>query len=169
GVPNTMNAHPHMTAEVCVVHNGIIENFLELRETLRKKGYPFASDTDTEVIPVLITDYIKQGLTPKQASAESRNMLYGAFALGAPFEDDPGATYMARRGSPQAIGHGDDAMYMASDAIALAPLTNRITYLQEGDWAILRADGAEIFDENDHPVNRLMVLSQTSGAAIGKG
>jgi glucosamine--fructose-6-phosphate aminotransferase (isomerizing) len=174
GVPNTLNAHPHMTDEVCVVHNGIIENFLALREELKAKGHVFTSETDTEVIPILMTDYVKQGMSPKDAFSTALKHLEGAFAIGVLFTRDPETVYFARRGSPLAVGHGpegdkDGPMYMASDAIALAPLTSRITYLQEGDWGMLRRGGVELFDAQGTKVQRPLVLSQTTGAAIGKG
>ncbi|MBI1276216.1 glutamine--fructose-6-phosphate transaminase (isomerizing) [bacterium] len=174
GVPNTLNAHPHMTAEVCVVHNGIIENFLALREELKTKGHSFTSETDTEVIPILMTDYVLQGLSPKEAFFESLKRLEGAFAIGVLFTRDPDTIYFARRGSPLAVGHGPEGekngpMYMASDAIALAPLTSRITYLQEGDWGMLQRGGVKLFDLHGTSVERPMVLSQASGASIGKG
>lgn len=168
GVPNTANAHPHMTSKVCVVHNGIIENFQKLRAELVAKGYKFESDTDTEVIPVLITSLLDSGENAETAFSLALAELSGAFAIAAIFRDDSNSIYAARRGSPLAIGHGDGEMYLASDAIALAPFSRRVTYLDEGDWAILSRDGVRIFDQNNRQVSRNITDSQATGMAADK-
>lgn len=169
GIPNETNAHPHATEQVAVVHNGIIENFQEIREELKAKGYVFLSQTDTEVIPNLITYYLKEGLEPKAAVSACLKRLDGAFALGIIFASHPDILIAARRGSPLAIGYGDNEMFIGSDAVALAPLTSRICYLDEGDWAVVTAAGAAIFDHEDRPVERQIKATALTGAAIGKG
>lgn len=168
GIPNTTNAHPHMTEKVCVVHNGIIENFQQLRSELAAKGYSFESDTDTETIPVLITSLLDDGKTPQEAFSLALKQLAGAFAIAAVFRDDPKHLYAARRGSPLAIGHGEGEMYIASDAIALAPFSRRVTYLDEGDWAVLTRSGAAIFDHDDKKAERQIIDSQASGMSVDK-
>ena len=169
GMPNETNAHPHATDKVAVVHNGIIENFHKLREELSAKGCVFHSETDTEVIPVLITYYLDQGQSPREAVASCLSKLEGAFALGIIFTDSPDMLIAARQGSPLAIGYGDGEMYLGSDAVALAPLTKNITYLEEGDWAVLTREGAEIHDVDGQLVERDIKPTALSGAAIGKG
>jgi glucosamine--fructose-6-phosphate aminotransferase (isomerizing) len=169
GIPNEANAHPHATDLVAVVHNGIIENFQELREELAGLGFQFTSQTDTEVVPALITHYLKQGKAPKDAVSACLKRLEGAFALGIVFAEYPDLLIAARRGSPLAIGYGDGEMFLGSDAVALAPLTGRISYLDEGDWAILTSDKIQIFDAQDQPVERVIKPTALSGAAIGKG
>lgn len=169
GIPNETNAHPHATDLVAVVHNGIIENFQSIRDDLEAKGYHFSSQTDTEVIPTLITHLLKSGKSPEQAVAESLKQLEGAFALGIIFTHHPDMLIAARRGSPLAIGYGEKTMFIGSDAIALAPLTNQICYLEEGDWAVLTPEGASIYDSNSQPVKREIKSTQMSGAAISKG
>lgn len=169
GAPNEVNAHPHATDKVAVVHNGIIENFQSLRKELTAKGYSFATETDTEVVPILITDFLSQGKTPQQAVSATLKKLDGAFALGIVFAEFPDFLIAARRGSPLAIGYGDNAMYMGSDAIALAPLTQRVAYLEDGDWAVLTQTSAQVYDQNDQPVERTIRLTNLTGAAVGKG
>ncbi len=169
GIPNEANAHPHATDRVAVVHNGIIENFHTLREELEQLGYDFSSQTDTEVVPTLITHYLRQGYSPQEAVAHCLDRLEGAFALGIIFADHPDVLMAARRGSPLALGFGQQEMFLGSDAVALAPLTQRICYLDEGDWAVLSADGVEIFDRFHHKVQRPIKPTTLSGAAIGKG
>lgn len=169
GAPNEMNAHPHATAKVAVVHNGIIENFQELRSMLVAKGHVFESQTDTEVIPHLLHDFLDQGASPKEAVAKTAAMLEGAFALAIIFAEHEGVMYAARKGSPLAIGYGDHEMFVGSDAVALAPLTQRISYLEEGDWAEITREGAVIFDASGASVQRMIKRSSVSGEAIGKG
>lgn len=169
GAPNEANAHPHATDLVAVVHNGIIENYQELRLELVNAGHVFTSQTDTEVMPHLLTHYLQLGHAPKEAVARALKRLVGAFALGIIFRDCPDKIYAARRGSPLAIGFGDNEMFLGSDAVALAPLTNRICYLDEGDWAEISASQVHIYNEHDEPVKRAVKSTALSGAAIGKG
>jgi len=168
GVPNEINAHPHATALAAVVHNGIIENFLELRGELTAAGHRFETETDSEAIVQLISHHLAQGDDPETATAKTLARLEGAFALAFLFAGHPDLLIAARKGSPLAIGYGDGEMYIGSDALALAPLTRRITYLQEGDWAVLRADGVKIFDAENKPAQREIRQTAQSGALIGK-
>ena len=149
GRPTESNAHPHATDRVAVVHNGIIENFRELREKLGKNGSKFASETDTEVVAHLVTDEMKKGKTPADAVAATLKQLRGAFALAFLFAGEEDLMIGARKGSPLAIGYGDGEMYLGSDAIALAPFTENISYLEDGDWAVLTHKGAVVHDEQD--------------------
>jgi glucosamine--fructose-6-phosphate aminotransferase (isomerizing) len=169
GVPNEVNAHPHATDLVAVVHNGIIENYQELKNELTAKGHQFATQTDTEAVVHLIDSYLREGKTPEQAVAASLKRLDGAFALGIVFAGHPDILVAARRGSPLAIGHGDGEMYLGSDALALAPLTRKLTYLEEGDWAVLTREGATIRNAEGQIVERPSKITQLSGALIGKG
>lgn len=169
GAPNEINAHPHATDKVAVVHNGIIENFQQLRDELAQLGYSCTTQTDTEVIPLLITHYLNEGEEPEEAVAATLKRLEGAFALGIVFADTPDMLVAARRGSPLAIGYGNGAMYMGSDAIALAPFTQRVAYLEDGDWAILTANNAIIYNSHNEVVERPIRLTNLTGAAVGKG
>ena len=169
GVPNETNAHPHATARVAVVHNGIIENFQELRNELTELGHSFVSDTDTEIIAHLVARCLDDGLDPVDAVAATLPRLAGAYGLAFVFAGETDLMIGARRGSPLAIGWGDGEMYLGSDALALAPLTERITYLEDGDWAVLSHNEAEIRDESGAPVERAIVQTAGSGALIGKG
>jgi glutamine---fructose-6-phosphate transaminase (isomerizing) len=169
GRPNENNAHPHATDLVAVVHNGIIENYRTLRTELEQKQYRFTSETDTETIAQLLTDYLKQGMTPQQATAATLARLEGAFALGILFKGQHQLLIGARRGSPLAVGYGDGEMYLGSDALALAPLTNRISYLEEGDWVELQPGKAQFHDAQNNPVKRAVQQTALSGALIGKG
>ncbi len=169
GKPTETNAHPHVTDKVAVVHNGIIENYRELRDELEKKGCVFASETDTETIAHLISDYLRQGMPPQQATATALKRLVGAFAIGVLFTGHDNLLIGARRGSPLALGYGDGEMYLGSDALALAPLTNRISYLEEGDWAELYEDKVIIHDAQDKIVERKIHITALSGAMMGKG
>ena len=169
GVPNTANAHPHATERVAVVHNGIIENFQQLRAEMEAAGHVFTSDTDTEVVAVLITHELGNGRTPREAVAASLKRLEGAFALAIIFAGEHDLMIGARRGSPLAIGYGDGEMFLGSDALALAPLTRKICYLEEGDWAEVSRKGAVIHDETDVIVERKVRETELSGALIGKG
>ena len=168
GFPNETNAHPHATDKVAVVHNGIIENFRELREELTKLGHKFQSQTDTEIVPVLVTHYLGQGLTPQDAVAMTCKRLQGAFALGFIFADAPNLLIGARQGPPLAVGYGDGEIFLGSDAIALSHLTSRIAYLEDGDWAELTPDNIIIHDASDNIVNRPIVRSDYHGTAVGK-
>jgi glucosamine--fructose-6-phosphate aminotransferase (isomerizing) len=169
GVPNESNAHPHVTQRVAVVHNGIIENFQELRAELLAVGHVFESDTDTEAIAILLTHEIDQGASPREAVSRTLPRLHGAFALAIVFAGEDDLVVGARRGSPLAIGYGEGEMFVGSDALALAPLTKRICYLDEGDWAVITREGAEIFDEDNNLVSRAVRETKLSGALIGKG
>ena len=169
GIPNEINAHPHASSRVAVVHNGIIENFQALREELQGFGVQFETDTDTEVIVHLITHYLEDGMAPEAATVKTMHQLEGAFALGVIFANEPTLMIGARRGSSLAIGYGDGEMYLGSDALALAPLTSKITYLEEGDWAALTPKGVTIHDETGTVVERKIEKSAASGALEGKG
>jgi glucosamine--fructose-6-phosphate aminotransferase (isomerizing) len=169
GRPTEVNAHPHMTPEVSVVHNGIIENFRELRAKLESKGHHFQTDTDTEAVVHLISDEMAQGADPVAAVRATLKQLQGAFALGIIFAGHDDLMIAARQGSPLAIGHGSGEMYLGSDAIALAPFTDAITYLEEGDWAVLRRSGAEIFDGDNRPVERPTITAVASSLLVDRG
>jgi glucosamine--fructose-6-phosphate aminotransferase (isomerizing) len=169
GSPTEANAHPHADDRVVLVHNGIIENFQELRKELSQAGHKFQTETDTEAVVHLISSYLADGKTPAEAVAASLKRLEGAFALAILFAGHDDMMIAARRGSPLAIGYGDGEMYIGSDALALAPLTQRISYLDEGDWAEITADGAVVHDETDAIVERDIQQTSSSGAMIGKG
>ena len=169
GVPNERNAHPHGDQRVVLVHNGIIENFQELRDQLETKGHQFQTDTDTETVVHLISGYLSKGKTPQDAVSKSLSLLKGAFALAVLFAGADGLIIGARRGSPLAIGYGDGEMYLGSDAMALAPLTQRICYLEEGDWAEITNGGAKIYDINGQIKKRKIRETSVSGAVSGKG
>ncbi|MFK8032847.1 MAG: glutamine--fructose-6-phosphate transaminase (isomerizing) [Hyphomicrobiales bacterium] len=169
GVPSVRNAHPHATSDVSVVHNGIIENFSELRDDLTKKGAQFESETDSEVIAHLISQELKEGANPTTAVQNSLTKLEGAFALAVLFKTDDDLIIAARRGSPIAVGHGEGEMYIGSDAIALSPFTDQITYLEEGDWAVVTRSSLDIFDESGNSVERTMKRSNASAMMVDKG
>ena len=169
GVPNEQNAHPHATERVAVVHNGIIENFRELRAEVEAAGCKLASETDTEIIAHLITLCLDASMTPKDAVHNTLKKLHGAFALGFVFAGEHDLLIAARQGSPLALGFGDGEMYLGSDALALAPLTNQILYMEDGDWAVMTPTSAQVFDLNGEKVERPIRQTELSGAAIGKG
>ncbi len=173
GRPTENNAHPHATAKVAVVHNGIIENFRELREELRARGHVFSTETDTEVVAHLVTDAMDRGLDARAAVADSLPRLKGAFALAFLFEGENDLLVGARQGAPLAVGygHGDEAgtMYLGSDALALAPFTDTLTYLEEGDWVALTHDQATFFDSENRPVARRKLKTQASAFLVDKG
>ena len=169
GAPIERNAHPIATGRVAVVHNGIIENFVELRAEMVAAGHAFSSDTDTEAVAVLLTHHLAAGATPEAAVAMTLKRLHGIFAMAILFAGHPELLICARRGAPVAVGYGDGEMYLGSDALALAPLTQRICYLEEGDWAVLSSTGAQVYDAEDRPVDRPIKLTALSGAMIGKG
>jgi glucosamine--fructose-6-phosphate aminotransferase (isomerizing) len=169
GGPTTNNAHPHATAEVAVVHNGIIENFKPLREELVARGRVFTSETDTEVVAHLISEKVEAGTDPVAAVREVLPRLHGAFALAILFRQHPDLLIGARLGSPLVVGHGDGEMYLGSDALALAPLTQRIAYLDEGDWVVLTRDGAQVYDRDNAPVERAITISGVTGELVSKG
>jgi glucosamine--fructose-6-phosphate aminotransferase (isomerizing) len=169
GAPNENNAHPHATEKVAVVHNGIIENFRELREELTAQGYVMVTETDSEVIAHLVTAGLDRGLSPQQAAAAALKRLDGAFAIGILFAGHGDLLIGARRGSPLVVGYGDGEMYLGSDALAIGPLSNRICYLAEGDWVELTPTGAVIHDETGAVVQREIKLAKLVGGLIEKG
>ncbi|MEX1035013.1 MAG: glutamine--fructose-6-phosphate transaminase (isomerizing) [Sneathiella sp.] len=169
GVPNEVNAHPHMTKQIALVHNGIIENYRELAERLTKKGYAFESETDTEIAAQLITSFLDDGMSPEEAMTEALKNLHGAFSLAVIFKGHDNLMIGARRGAPLAVGWGDGEMFLGSDALALAPLTLKISYLEEDDCAILTRDGATFYDREHNRVERPIKQTQLSGAMLGKG
>lgn len=168
GAATVANAHPHRAGNVAVVHNGIIENYRDLRAELTSAGYSFESETDTETVALLMRHELAQGRTPAEATARILPRLHGAFALCFLFEGEDDLMICARKGSPLAIGHGDGEMFVGSDAIALAPMTDRITYLEEGDWAVITRKGAEIFDSEGRHANRAMTRIQIDATRIEK-
>ncbi len=169
GVPNETNAHPHFSENVAVVHNGIIENFRALRDELIADGYAFSSQTDTEVVAHLVARELKKGTAPIEAAHMAIGRLEGAFALAILFRTEDNLIFGARNGPPLAVGHGDGEMYIGSDAIALAPFTNQITYLEDGDWCVLRRGGVEIFDPSGKSVKRVLQRSVGSSLMVDKG
>ena len=169
GRPTESNAHPHATDRLAVVHNGIIENFRELRESLIKHGAKFTSETDTEVVAHLVTREIDGGKTPVQAVAAALKQLRGAFALAFLFTGEDDLMIGARKGSPLAVGYGDGEMFLGSDAIALAPFTDTVSYLDDGDWVVLTRKSAQVYDANDKSVERPIIKSTASAMLVDKG
>jgi len=169
GVPNEANAHPHFSDGVAIVHNGIIENFAELRAELESDGFAFASQTDTEVVAHLVARELRQGARPVAAAHAALKRLRGAFALAIMFQGDDDLIVGARNGPPLAVGHGDGEMYLGSDAIALAPFTSTITYLEDGDWAVIRRGEAHIFDLEGNEVRRRAQKSNAPAFLVDKG
>jgi glucosamine--fructose-6-phosphate aminotransferase (isomerizing) len=168
GKPTEGNAHPHATDNVAVVHNGIIENFRELRQMLEKQGAKFASETDTETVAHLVNAYLLKGASPQEAVKASLPQLRGAFALAFLFRGHGDLMIGARKGSPLAIGHGDGEMYLGSDAIALAPFTDTISYLEDGDWVVLTREVGVIYDAHGAVVNREVLKSGASSFLVDK-
>jgi glucosamine--fructose-6-phosphate aminotransferase (isomerizing) len=169
GAPTVDNAHPHIVGPVAIVHNGIIENFKPLREELIADGRKFSSETDTEVVAHLVSREVEGGASPQDAVATVLPRLQGAFAIAFLFRDHPDLIIGARMGAPLTVGYGDGENYLGSDALAVAPWTQRIAYLDEGDWAIIRRDQIQIFDRENEPVEREIVESGASAAAVEKG
>ncbi|MEP7221369.1 MAG: glutamine--fructose-6-phosphate transaminase (isomerizing) [Novosphingobium sp.] len=169
GAPTAANAHPHATEKLALVHNGIIENFRPLREALTARGRTFESDTDTEVVAHLVSELVESGLSPQDAVKQALPQLRGAFALAIAFREYPDMLIGARLGSPLVVGFGDGETYLGSDALALAPLTQKIAYLDEGDWVVITREGAVIFDKDNQPVTREVTTSGASAATIEKG
>ena len=169
GAPTAANAHPHATAELALVHNGIIENFRQLREALTARGRKFESDTDTEVVAHLVSELVEAGQSPEEAVRAVLPQLRGAFALAIAFRQHGDMLIGARLGSPLVVGYGDGETYLGSDALALAPLTQKIAYLDEGDWVVITREGARIYDKDNNPVTREVTTSGASAAAIEKG
>ena len=168
GKPTVNNAHPHATDRVAVVHNGIIENFRELREELEKKGTVFHTQTDTEIVLHLVDDLLTRGNKPVEAVKLTLARLRGAFALGFIFAGDDDLMIGARNGPPLAIGYGDGEMYLGSDAIALGPFTDTISYLEDGDWVVLTHTSAAIFDKDGHAVERDKIKHAASTSLVDK-
>jgi glucosamine--fructose-6-phosphate aminotransferase (isomerizing) len=169
GRPNEINAHPHATGRVAVVHNGIIENFNDLKSELQARGAVFSTETDTEVVAHLVSDELDRGRTPAEAVAAALPRLKGAFALAFLFDGEEDLLIGARRGSPLAIGYGAGEMYLGSDAIALAPFTDAISYLDDGDWVEIKRGGAQVHDAAGHAVTRDVVKSSASAFLVDKG
>jgi len=169
GAPNERNAHPHATKRLAIVHNGIIENFSELRIELEADGYVFETDTDTEAVAQMVTRELDRGQKPVEAVRRTLGRLNGAFALAILFDGETDLMIAARRGSPLAIGFGDDEMFVGSDAIALSPFTDVITYLEDGDWAVLTSKSVVIFDEAGHTVEREQKKSVGTSFMVDKG
>jgi len=169
GKPNEINAHPHAAERVAVVHNGIIENFAELRRELEAGGAKFVTDTDTEVVAHLVSSELKKGRKPADAVAAALPRLKGAFALAFLFEGEEDLLVGARRGSPLAIGYGDGEMFLGSDAIALAPFTDAVSYLEEGDWVVVTRSGADVRNAEGVPVKRAVIKSNASAFLVDKG
>ncbi|EHK55219.1 glutamine--fructose-6-phosphate transaminase (isomerizing) [Allomesorhizobium alhagi] len=169
GVPNETNAHPHFSHGVAIVHNGIIENFAELRAQLKADGFEFASQTDTEVVAHLVARELARGVEPVKAAHLALKHLEGAFALAIMFQGDDNLIIGARNGPPLAIGYGEGEMFLGSDAIALAPFTDSITYLEDGDWTVIRRDEVGIFDMDGNPVDRKRQQSLGTAYMVDKG
>ena len=169
GEPNVKNAHPHQTRRVAVVHNGIVENFRSLREELAAKGIGYETDTDTETVALLAQSFLDAGMAPREAAEQTIARLEGAYALCFLFEGEEDLMIAARKGSPLAVGHGEGEMFIGSDAIALAPMTDQITYLEEGDWAVLTRTSVEIRDAQGKLANREKRTIQIDTASVDKG
>ena len=169
GAPTTSNAHPHATTEVALVHNGIIENFRPLRQELEARGREFESETDTEVVAHLISEQVEARKSPEDAVRAVLPRLRGAFALAMAFRTHPDMLIGARLGSPLVVGYGDGETYLGSDALALAPLTQQIAYLEEGDWVVITREGATIHDKDNNEVTREVTTSGASAEEIEKG
>ena len=169
GLPIETNAHPIATDRVAVVHNGIIENFQALRRELESNGQIFRTDTDTEAAAVLVTHFLERGSPPEEAVSKTLARLEGGFALAFLFSGEHDLLIGARRGSPLAIGYGDGEMFLGSDALVLAPLTRRITYLEEGDWAVVTSRTVTIFDATNREVERPICEAAAAAAVLGKG
>jgi glucosamine--fructose-6-phosphate aminotransferase (isomerizing) len=169
GGPTTENAHPHATRHVAVVHNGIIENFKPLRDELIARGCVFTSETDTEVVAHLVSEQVEAGKAPDEAVRAVLPRLHGAFALAILFRDFPDMLIGARLGSPLVVGHGDGETYLGSDALALAPLTQRIAYLEEGDWVVCTREGTQVYNQANEPIERPITISGVTGELISKG
>jgi glucosamine--fructose-6-phosphate aminotransferase (isomerizing) len=169
GLPNETNAHPHATVDVAVVHNGIIENYAELKSELQQKGANFETETDTEVVAHLVTDHLRQGMNEEEAAMRAFDRLKGAYALVLLFAKRPDMLIGVRQGTPLAVGHGEGEMFLASDSYALAPFTRKITFLEDGDRVIIANDNARIMDASGNDVSRTIRITAQSGATTGKG
>lgn len=169
GAPTEENAHPHTTDRVAIVHNGIIENFRELKAELGKDNYVPVSETDTEIVALMVTRELDRGAAPFDAAANVIKRLEGAFALAIMFKGEDNLIVGARQGAPLAIGHGENEMVLGSDAIAIAPFTDKVTYLEEGDWVAITKDDARIFDREGQPVERAMAQTKLGVSMVDKG
>jgi glutamine---fructose-6-phosphate transaminase (isomerizing) len=169
GKPTETNAHPHASARLAVVHNGIIENFRALREELAAKGHSFATETDSEIATFLVDEELAQGKPPEGAVHAALERLRGAFALVYLFEGEDNLLIGAREGAPLAIGYGDGEMFLGSDALALAPFTDRIAYLEEGDWVVLTRERADIRDASGKRVERRVQRGPAGSLLAEKG
>src|SRR3984957_11241502 len=169
GAPTESNAHPHGTARVSLVHNGIIENHAELRAELEAEGQAFSTETDTETVAQLLDLLLQQGFSPIEAEKTACARLEGAYALALIFTGHPELMIGAQRGAPLAVGFGEAAMYLGSDALALAPLTRQIAYLEDGDWVVVTRESATFFNRDGAEVERAVKLTNLTGASIGKG
>jgi glucosamine--fructose-6-phosphate aminotransferase (isomerizing) len=169
GAPTEANAHPHATARVAIVHNGIVENHAELRAALERDGQRFATETDTETVAQLFDLLLAGGASPVEAARQALPRIEGAYALAMVFAGHPELMIGASHGAPLAVGFGEDSMYLGSDALALAPLTERIAYLKDGDWVVVSRTGAEFFDASGARVEREVRRTAVSGAAVGRG
>src|SRR5579884_1487751 len=168
GAPTEANAHPHATAQVAIVHNGIIENFRELRAELMAKGHSFESETDSEVAAHLVTELMSEGLPPDEAAKQAVARLTGAYSIAMIFKDHEGLLVGARRGAPLAVGYAEREAYIGSDAFALAPFTNRVAYLEEGDVVVIKGPDVSIFDAAGRPANREVKITTASAALVDK-
>jgi glucosamine--fructose-6-phosphate aminotransferase (isomerizing) len=168
GAPTEANAHPHASAKVAIVHNGIIENFRELKAELQAKGHKFESETDSETAAHLVTQLMSEGLAPDEAAKQAVARLTGAYSIAMIFKDHEGLLVGARRGAPLAVGYSDDEAYIGSDAFALAPFTNRVSYLEEGDVVVIRGPQVSIFDAAGRPANREIKITSASAALVDK-
>lgn len=168
GKPVERNAHPHITERLAVVHNGIIENFAELRAMLEAEGRKFQTETDTEAVAHLVTRELDKGKSPIEAVRDCLPLLHGAFALAFLFEGDEELLIGARQGPPLAVGYGDGEMFLGSDAIALSPFTDTIAYLEDGDWAVLTRKGVTIYDESNNQVERAIQKTQTANMLVSR-
>ncbi|MCR9134460.1 MAG: glutamine--fructose-6-phosphate transaminase (isomerizing) [Alphaproteobacteria bacterium] len=169
GAPTQNNAHPHFCDGIAVVHNGIIENFSEIRDQLKARGADFSTETDTEVVAHLLASLVKNGMTPPEAMRATLNLIRGAYALAVMFRSEPDRIFCARNGPPLAVGHGSGEMFVGSDAIALSPFTDEITYLEDGDWAVVTHDGLEITNSEGAAVERPRSRAATTHAQVDKG
>ena len=169
GAPTENNAHPHGTARVSIVHNGIIENHAELRAELEAAGQEFSTETDTETVAQLVDLHLQRGMAPAEAAGAAFSRLEGAYALAMIFAGHPELMIGAQHGAPLAVGFGEDEMFLGSDGLALAPLTRRIAYLHDGDWTLVNRHGAKFFDVSGSEIQREVKLTRLTSAAIGKG
>ncbi|HSS13454.1 MAG TPA: isomerizing glutamine--fructose-6-phosphate transaminase, partial [Rhizomicrobium sp.] len=168
GAPTEANAHPHATAQVAIVHNGIIENFRELKAELTAKGHKFESETDSETAAHLVTQLMSEGMAPDAAAKAAVARLTGAYSIAMIFKNHDGLLVGARRGAPLAVGYAETEAYIGSDAFALAPFTNRVTYLEEGDVVVIRGPEVAIFDAQGRPANREIKITSASAALVDK-